>query len=315
MHIVERIKDNFNKGYFGKSMTIPELPDEFPAWTFKQNNYIGVAVPVGKIAPFSEVFSKVKICTASHVEIDNQDYNVLMLISYAMDSRNEFALMCEQFVDPGENGQNRKELVSDPEKWWKRWRDMLGNISSTKSAYDILAELLVVEKLIAEGKEPIWTGGYHATHDIELPDSSIEVKSTTNRYGYEVTISSVYQLVPTRNKKLKLAFLRMEKSRLGRSINDVVLSLKSTGYDGTALEDVLTSAGLEVGRVARNEKYKILEWKMYSVDSTFPTVTESSFKNDRLPQNIVRFTYTVDLSGISGQNQIKSKDELGCTML
>lgn len=40
MEIVERIKDNFNRGFFGKSMVIPELPEEFPAWTLKAGHCI-----------------------------------------------------------------------------------------------------------------------------------------------------------------------------------------------------------------------------------------------------------------------------------
>ena len=109
---------------------------------------------------------------------------------------------------------------------------------------------------------------------------------------------------PSEGKSLSLAFLRFEKSVLGRSIDDVANSLKTHGYDAIALERALTRAGLEEGRVARNQKYKILEWKLYPVDETFPSITESSFKNDRLPPNIVRFTYTVDLSGVTGQSQI-----------
>lgn len=35
MDLVERIKDNFSKGYFGKAMDIQELPNEHPAWTLK----------------------------------------------------------------------------------------------------------------------------------------------------------------------------------------------------------------------------------------------------------------------------------------
>ena len=31
-------------------------------------------------------------------------------------------------------------------------------------------------------------------------------------------------------------------------------------------------------------------------------VTEESFKNDRVPENIIKFTYTVDLSGVHGEN-------------
>ena len=176
--------------------------------------------------------------------------------------------------------------------------------SGGNQGYDILGELIVVEQQLLAGKNPVWAGIDHATNDVEMDDSSIEVKSTVTRYGYEVTISSLYQMRPPKGKSLSLAFLRFEKSVLGRSIDDVANSLKTHGYDAIALERALTKAGLEEGRVARNQKYKILEWKLYPVDETFPSVTESSFKNDRLPPNIVRFTYTVDLSGVTGQSQI-----------
>lgn len=305
MEIVERIKDNFNRGFFGKSMIIPELPQEYPAWTLKQNTWIGVAVPVDTYVPFSEQFAQVKICTVQNVQIGDKTYDILMLQCFSMDARNEFASMCKQFVDPGTNGQLRKELISDPSGCWKRWKEMLGNVVSNKHPYDTLGELLVLEKYLSEGKDPRWSGIEHATHDIETGDFSVEVKSTTSRYGYEVTISSVYQLHPAPNKPLYLSFLRFERSGLGRSINEVASSLKRLGYNSDALEVALKKAGLEEGRVARNEKYKILEWKQYLVDDDFPVITESSFKHDRLPQNIVRFTYTVDLSGITGQNQIQ----------
>ena len=42
MNIIDRIQDNFAKGYFGKSMQIPELPQEWQAWTLKQDGWIGV---------------------------------------------------------------------------------------------------------------------------------------------------------------------------------------------------------------------------------------------------------------------------------
>ena len=304
MEIIDRLKDNFNRGYFGKSMIIPELPDEYPAWTLKQNDWIGVAIPTDTYSPFSEQFSQVKICTAHDVRIGGKDYNILMLQCFAMDARNEFAAMCEQFIDPGTEGQFRQKLISDPSECWKHWKDMLGNVNSDKQPYDVLGELLVVEKLLSEGKTPRWAGIEYATHDVELPEYSIEVKSTTRRYRYEVTISSMYQLRPAEGKKLYLAFIRFEKSGLGRSVNDVVSNMKQLGFNSTALERALKKAGLEEGRVARNEKYKVLEWKQYLVDENFPAITESSFKNDCLPQNIVGITYTVDLSGLNGHNQI-----------
>lgn len=304
MDIIARIKDNFNRGYFGKAMIIPELPEEYPAWTLKGDNWIGVAVPVDSYTPFSERFAQVKICTEKNAQVDGSEYDILLLQCFSMESRNEFASMCRQFVEPGQSGEIRAKLIDNPGGWWSHWKDMLGNVSSDRSPYDVLGELLVVEKMLLAGKNPRWSGVERATHDVEVDDFSIEVKSTTSRYGYEVTISSIYQLRPVENKKFYLSFLRFEESTLGRSVNDVARSLVQLGYDNSALEAALTKAGLEVGRVARNRKYKVLEWKLYPVDASFPSVTESSFKNDCLPQHVVKFTYTVDLSGVKGYSQI-----------
>ena len=293
MNITEEIRENFNRGYFGKSMRIKELPDEYPAWTLKQNHSVAVAVPVEKYIPFSEQFASVKIHTAPNVEIGKKLYNILMLESFSMESREEFAVMCRQFVDPGKDGEFRKKLISEPVECWKRWKDMLGNVSSDKAAYDIFGELLVLEKMLSGGKNVRWSGCEYATHDIESDSFSIEVKSTTTRYGYEITISSIYQMNPVESKPLYLSFIRFEKSELGRSVNDVVQSLKQLGFDAALLESALKKRNLEEGRVARNEKYKVLEWKQYPVDDVFPRITESSFKDNCLPQNIVKITYTV----------------------
>lgn len=177
MDIVERIKNNFNKGFFGKGMLIPELPEEFPAWTFKQNDWVAVAVPINTYVPFSEAFSQVRISTSKRVCIGDTEYNILMLQCFAMDSRNEFAAMCKQFVDPGPDGQLRKKLIEEPTEWWKNWKDMLGNVSSDRAPYDILGELIVVEQQLLAGKNPVWAGIDHATNDVEMDDSSIERKS------------------------------------------------------------------------------------------------------------------------------------------
>ena len=52
MDICERIRENFNRGFFDRAMSIQELPEEYPAWTFKQNNWVGVAVPIREYTPF-----------------------------------------------------------------------------------------------------------------------------------------------------------------------------------------------------------------------------------------------------------------------
>lgn len=305
MDIVERIKNNFSKGYFRKAMDIPELPEDYPAWTLKENDWVGVAVPVDTYTPFSEQFSQVKICSEANVQIGVQTHNLLLLQCFTMQSRDEFALMCAQFVVPGKDGNLRRELTASPEAWWKRWKEMLGNISSDRFSYDIMGELLVLERLMQTGEQPRWSGAEQATHDIELDTYSIEVKSTTVRYGYEVTVSSIYQMRPSEDKPLFLDFIRFEKSAQGRSLDDVAGSLKQLGYNEDSLESVLTRAGFEIGCIARNVRYKVIEWKRYPVDDVFPCITEASFKENRLPPHILKIMYTLDLVGINGANQLR----------
>lgn len=302
MDIVERIKENFNRGYFGKSMVIPELAADFPAWTIKQDGWIGVAVPMKSYLPFSEQFSHVRIRSEKEAVLDGVVYDLLILSSGEMETRNEFASVCADFVAPGKNGELRSALISDPTTWWRNWKTLIGNISSEKTIYDTLGELLVVEKQLEKGKNPVWSGAAHASHDVETEEYSIEVKTTNQRYRYEVTINSIYQMVPTEGKPLYLSFIRVEPSVLGRSIDEIANSLVRLGYDVSSLEEALNRKQLEKGRPARNEKYRIIEWKQYPVDESFPSITEASFKGDCLPQNVIRFTYTLDLSGVTGEN-------------
>lgn len=302
MKIAERIRDNFNKGFFGKSMAIPELPKEYPAWTLKESGWIGVAVPIDHYFEFVESFAEVHLITERDVIIDSRSYDLLILACNSMPLRNEFAVICENFVDPGTDGSARSLLINSPAKWWNNWKNLLGNKAQTKEPYAVLGELLMLEKLLQSGDNAKWSGADHSTHDIESDNYSVEVKSTTSRYGYEVTISSVYQLRPADNKSLFLSYIRFERSELGLNINDVVKSLQGLGVNMEELESKLAGMGLERGRTAREKKYKVIEWKRYAVDECFPSITESSFKDGSLPRSIVRVNYTIDLSGLQGKS-------------
>ena len=301
MDLIERIKRNFNKGYFNKAMSVDGLPEEFPAWTLKQSGWVGVAIPLDSDISFSETFSSVRIRTEPGAIINNVKYNLLLLTCSEMEYRNEFATICSQFVDPGADGSKRKQLIQSPETWWNHWKCLLGNVSTTQEAYPVLGELIVAEYLLKQGINIRWSGIEHATHDIEADNSSYEIKSTIARYGYEVTISSLYQLRRA-GETLDLIFCRFERSVLGRSLDELVDSVVSLGFSKNDVEQALKKENLEPGRPARKIKYKLLEMKKYSVDDTFPTVTESSFKNNRIPDGVIKFTYTIDLSGLPSEN-------------
>lgn len=301
MSINENIKDNFNKGYFDRAMRIEGLPEEYPAWTIKQNRWVGVGVPLEQDMLFTEKFSNVRIWVANGTIIDNKEYNLLMLTCKDMLLRDEFAAICAQFVEPGVDGEKRRRLIVDPEGWWNNWKLLLGNITSTKEAYPELAELMVVEELLLDDMNPQWGGAKGTSHDIEANVCAYEVKSTINRYGYEIQVNSIYQLKHG-TEDLKLVFYRFERSRFGRSVDDLVKSLTLNGYSKDALEEVLSKRGFEKGCTARAVKYKVLERKVYLVNKDFPAVTEDSFVDKKLPKNVTKFIYTIDLAGIPSEN-------------
>ena len=132
-----------------------------------------------------------------------------------------------------------------------------------------------------------------ASHDIELPQYSIEVKSTTEKYNAEIHVNSQYQLENNTERPLKLIFVRLEKSQIGYSIKDVIERLKTKNYDINSLTRIEN-----IGTSSINEKYRILEARLYNIDDNFPKITLKSLKNDELPNGIVKIEYIVDLDDI-----------------
>ena len=297
MEVLDSIRNNFNKGYFGKAMRIEGLPDNYPAWTLKQDNSYGVAVKMDRKLVFSERFSTARIWTCNDSIIDDQKADFLLLTCYDVSLRNEFATICSQFVETASDGASRKRLITDPAAWWHNWKSLIGNTQSDNEVYSKLGELIVVEKLLQAGKWPKWSGIEYATHDVELDDRSYEVKSTIKRSGYEVEISSIFQM-KKEGKALDLVFFRFERSHLGRSLDDVIESIISLGYSRDKLEKVLVKAGLEKGCTARSIQYKPLEMRVCPVDDKFPGLTLDSFVGGQLPPNITKVKYTIDLSGV-----------------
>ena len=200
-------------------------------------------------------------------------------------------------------------MISNPEDWWNKWKSLLGNRDTEKEAYSIIGELLTLEYLLKKGINAKWQGAEGGTQDIQTDKCNYEVKSTTARYGYEVTISSIYQL---RNKgaDLKLVFCRFEKAAIGTDINTVIQRLVSLGYSELLLEKAMEANGLEKGCTARSKKYRIIEMKSYNVDDSFPVITELSFKGDVIPKNIIRINYTVNLSGLPCENLLETEQNL-----
>lgn len=300
--MLEQIKSNFNRGYFGMAMPIAGLDEACPAWTLKDSEWIGVAVPMERYVPCNEEFANVELTSFDDYTVGNHRGPFLVLRSFAQASRNEFAVVCAQFIDPGRSGELRRELLGSPSGWWKRWRELLGNTSSDHKPYSVLGELMVTLELMRRGEHPRWSGAEYGTHDIMSNAGSMEVKSTLKRHGSEITVSSVHQLMPTGDDALRLAFLRFEETPDGVSVDDLVQELVAEGYKENLLEKNLSRLGYPKGRESRRRRYRPLEWNVYDIDDSFPAITPAAFAEGKLPTGIVRLIYTVDLAGLNAES-------------
>ena len=208
------------------------------------------------------------------------------------DLRNYFASFCVSFIDE----ENIDEVVRDPLEWWQNWSQLLGNRKYDKKPYSLLSELIAVKSLYVDNKELVWGGPDFRSHDIELGEFDVEVKSTLLKSKTEITISSLYQF--DFQKKLFLYFIRLEKAKEGLNINILVKDLISLGYDKNDLESKLMQMGYPSGSSAREINYTILEKRKYAVDSNFPRITLDSFKENHLFESITKITYNINLSNL-----------------
>lgn len=308
MSLIETLRYQFDNGIMNKALQITGLPTDAPAWTIKSKEKYGVLIPVQQYSEFYEQFSNVVMHSEKNVQIGDQLTDALLLECFDYSLSDAFATLCEQFIEPGADNTNRAKITGDPAIWWAKWKDLLGNISRLTDTYSFIGELLTLEYLLKIGKNATWTAGKRGTVDIETPDCNYEVKSTVNRYNYEVTINSIYQL-NGQNRKVNLVFCRFESDPEGTDLNALIKRLVKLGYSESELETALSKAHLERGCTARKQKYNLIEMKLYEVDDSFPAITESSFKGNVIPANIIRINYTVNLSGLPSKNLMETEQE------
>lgn len=294
METLEEIREYFASTQNG-ARDIKSLSPEYPAMVIRSNGGYGVAVIFDDERDISEKFANSNLYTQI-LAIGGEDKKYLIL-RCALDSlRYEFATVCAQFVEPGIDGVDRKNLLIDPLAWWKQWRELLGNAISQRQPYSVIAEMIVLDELYVHDNTIEWSAVNAGSHDIEGDQESYEVKSTIKRYGATITIAGQHQLQSL--KRLQLYFCRLEQSKMGVSINDMKNKLVSDGYDKEKIERQLYQLGYEYGSSVREEKYKVLEKRKYEVDDKFPKITKSSFKNDHIPESVIQITYTIDLDGL-----------------
>ena len=297
MSLINIIREHFATLHYHGTREI--LVDGIRAWSIIEDDRFGVLIENPNGCEIVENFANVKIYNTEK-KLVNELIPVIMLSSDIEATRREFAVVCAQFVELGENNENRDLLTTDPFAWVEKWKSLLGNTIKKKLVYDVIAEMLAIEALHIQDVKTYWSGPDMATRDIETKELLIDVKSTTTRYNTNVTISSQYQLEA--DKKLLIYFCRLEKAKTGESINSVAKRLSDLGYDMTDVESKLYSMGYERSRPERDATFNVLERSIFKVDESFPQITPSSFVEGKLPDFVIKIEYTVNLDSLQKEN-------------
>lgn len=260
-------------------------------YVIKDNGWYGIGIDINlDKTEYFEKFENVRLITKIKY-FSNENHKLLELITDKADLIEEFSLVCFDFINKFDNEKVNEDIIEKANKWWEEWKKLLGNVLKSERDYDFLGELLALNYVLNEDGNATYSN--LASHDIELPQYSIEVKTTTEKYNAEIHVNSQYQLENNTDMPLKLIFVRLEKSQIGYSINDVIKSLKLKNYDINSLSRLE-----KIGTSSINEKYRILEARLYNIDDKFPKITLNSLKNNELPKGIIKIEYIVDLDDI-----------------
>ena len=270
------------------SNPIPSLPKEYEAILYKEPNEYGVAFKFDDTRDIMNKFVNVILETKY---IGTQ--KILYLHSKNIIEINKFALIAENFLDP----KNREYIINDPYSWCEEWKNIFGNEKKKLLISDLIAELVVYRELLKNRKDISWGASEKTTHDFELTDCSVEVKSTTNKTNTMVSINSNYQLKD--DKPLYLYFCRLEKVKYKNTINSLINDLISLGIDELSLEVEMSNLGYQKGIKEREESYDILEVRSYDISKGgFPSIDLDKLNEFAGSSNIVAYTMELDLSGL-----------------
>ena len=305
----QAIRNNWATDITGYAQVIPATKDtDYPAWTVKFHDSYGVALPYDGDEEINENFANARIYS-NEIVFDNQNVRKAIILTTSSDGiEATFSALCSELVDPGTNGEKRVKILDAPLEWWREWKEMLGNRNIDPRIYDVLGELCVFKTLIKSGEDANWNGPDGASYDIETEQRFVEVKSTIVRDKREVTISNPTQLDPP-GKPLSLVLCQFEPTVLsGVSIDSIIEEFADMGFNTALLNSKLSKMGFDAGMSARKKTFILHGMLKYTVDSDFPRITPASFVGGVMPAGVTKFTYTVDLSGMTAESMMQGAE-------
>lgn len=187
----------------------------------------------------------------------------------------------------------------------QEWRDFFRNEKkkylSTEEIRGLIGELHFLKSLLAKNINAYesWHGPESERHDFRQNNISIEIKTSGSKNKH-CTISSVDQLETPEDAKLFCQYYQLEKDDQGYSIPQLIKEIEELGISKIDLERKLNDLNYNFEDdnyyTDSSRKFRILSDAFYEVNDSFPRITKNSFQNKKIPRNIIKIVYQIDLS-------------------
>lgn len=186
-----------------------------------------------------------------------------------------------------------------------RWRHLMAPTYNPEMTdpqlMGLLAELHVLEALVeavgATSAAELWTGPTGARHDYMSQRCSLEVKATSTRDQFAISINGIHQLEPSGHGPLYLYAEQMERNPSADSVTDATDRLLARGVDAVWLLTNLAKVGFnwQQSEEYREVRFSTLDSRFYEVDGNFPRIVPSAFLAQTPLAHITRVEYQIDL--------------------
>jgi hypothetical protein len=186
-----------------------------------------------------------------------------------------------------------------------RWRELLARDSiplpDRSTVVGLFGELTVLRNLVRINPLALktWTGPDRGRFDFFGGGNALEVKTSFQRQGIVLTIHGHDQLDPPVDGNLHLIALQIEETPAGgESLSNIVNSLVNVGANQVDIYGKLARLGFfpETLTLIDDQRFGLVEQRVYLVDNEFPRITAASFVNGILPRGVISLSYQIDLS-------------------
>lgn len=258
--------------------------------------YCGIALSYNKdiridISSFSNL-RDLQISLQPDTSFAKNNLLIIKLLHYQ--SRDVFAVMCENMIHSVLSLHSEKQVVktiiNQFEKWQTLFEKLKGEGLTPFEQQGLYGELHFLQKFI-EKQDVIfalnsWVGTDREVRDYQYGNWALEIKTTAGNNHQKISISSERQLDETLLESLFLFHLSVETSKKnGESLNAKVASIRETLQDNISALNIFNNKLLEVGYFEKHthlydEKcYQTRDENYYKIDGDFPRIKEKEMRN------------------------------------